>query len=263
MAILNIETATTVCSVCLSDEGRSLFERTSFDGLSHASMLGVFVDDAVKAARELGLKMEAIAISSGPGSYTGLRIGVSMAKGICFGWNVPLISISTLELIAYKAIQLVSGDGKMMMQTAQPDAGGDAKMQQAAQPDAGRDALFCAMLDARRMEVFTALYDGSLQIVRDTEAVIVMADFHASCLEKRRIYFFGNGADKCKNLIQSPNAVFLDDIHPLASDMAILSEQAYRAKRFEDVAYFEPFYLKDFVATIPKNKILPKKDEIS
>ena len=228
MAILNIETATTVCSVCLSDEGRLLFERTSFDGPSHASLLGVFVDDAVKQAHELGQKVEAIAISAGPGSYTGLRIGVSMAKGLCFGWHVPLISIPTLELLAHEAIQLV------------------------AQP-----ALFCAMLDARRMEVFTALYNDSLQKVRDAEAVIVIADLYASLLEKQRIYFFGNGAGKCKNLIQSPNAVFLDDLHPLASGMAVLSEQRYRAKRFEDVAYFEPFYLKDFVATVPKNKILP------
>jgi len=234
MAILNIETATMVCSVCLSDGGRLLFERTSFDGPSHASLLGIFVNDAVRQAQMDGRKIEAIAISSGPGSYTGLRIGFSMAKGLCFGWNVPLISIPTLELLAHKAIQLVS-----------------------------EPALYCAMLDARRMEVFTALYDSSLIKVGNTEAVIVTAGFHASLLEKQQIYFFGNGADKCKNLIQSPNAVFLDDLYPQASDMAVLSEQKYRAKRFEDVAYFEPFYLKDFVATVPKNKILTKKDEFS
>ena len=260
MAILNIETATTVCSVCLSDEGRLLLERMLSDGPSHASLLGVFTNDAVKQARKSGLKIEAIAISSGPGSYTGLRIGVSMAKGLCFGWNIPFISIPTLELLACKAIQIVS-EGKAMVRQA--ILATKAKVLPAVQPDSDGGALFCPMLDARRMEVFTALYDGSLQRVRDTEAVIVTADFHASFLDKRRIYFFGNGADKCKNLIQSPNAVFLDDLHPLASDMALLSEQAYRAKRFEDVAYFEPFYLKDFVATVPKNKILPKNDEIS
>ena len=242
MAILNIETATTVCSVCLSDEGRSLLERTSFDGPSHASLLGLFVDDAVKIARELGLKMEAIAISSGPGSYTGLRIGVSMAKGLCFGWSVPLIRVPTLELLANKAIQLVSR--------------GEGLAQQATPPDAWGEVLYCPMLDARRMEVFTALYDSSLQTIINTEAVIVTVNSYASLLEKQRIYFFGNGAGKCKNLLLSPNAVFLDDLHPLASDMANLSEQAYRAGRFEDVAYFEPFYLKDFVATVPKNKIL-------
>ena len=244
MAILNIETATTVCSVSLSHEGRLLYERTSYDGPSHASLLGIFVDDAVKQARKLGQQIDAIAISSGPGSYTGLRIGVSMAKGLCFGWNIPLISIPTLKLLAYKAIQLVSGR--------------HATSQQAIDLETSGEALYCAMLDARRMEVFTALFDGSLQKVRETEAVIVTASTYTSLLEKQRVYFFGNGADKCKDFIQSPHAAFLDDIHPSASDMVALSEQAYRAGHFEDVAYFEPFYLKDFVATIPKNKILEK-----
>lgn len=234
MAIINIETATTVCSVSVSEKGRVLFEKTSYEGPSHASLLGVFVEEAVKATQSLGMTVDAVAVSSGPGSYTGLRIGVSMAKGLCFGWNVPLLSIPTLDILAFKAIRTV----------------GDALLP---------DALFCAMLDARRMEVYAAVYDRSLRKVRDTTAEIVTEDTYASLLEKQPVYFFGNGSDKCKDLIRSSNARFIDDIHPLAGEMAALSEQAFAEKRLEDVAYFEPFYLKDFIATVAKNKVLPEK----
>lgn len=232
MAIINIETATTVCSVAVSEGEKILYEKTSFDGPSHASLLGVFVEEAVKKVTSLGIKVDAVAVSAGPGSYTGLRIGVSMAKGLCFGWHVPLLSIPTLDILTYKAIRTVPYTS---------------------------DALFCAMLDARRMEVYAALYDQSLHKVRDTAAEIVTKDTYALFLEKQPVYFFGNGAGKCKDVIQTPNALFIDDIHPLASDMAVLSEQALAEKRFEDIAYFEPFYLKDFIATVAKNKVLPEK----
>lgn len=232
MAIINIETATTVCSVAVSDGEKILFEKTSFDGPSHASLLGVFVDEAVDAIQSSGIKVDAVAVSSGPGSYTGLRIGVSMAKGLCFGRDVPLLSIPTLDILASKAIRIVS--------------------------DNASDALFCPMLDARRMEVYAALFDRSLRNVRDTKADIVTEETYASFLAKQPVYFFGNGAAKCKQVIQSSNALFLDDIHPLASDMAVLSEQALADKRFENVAYFEPFYLKEFVATVAKNKVFPE-----
>ena len=227
MAILNIETATSVCSVSLSENGQVLFEKASFDGPSHAALLGVFVDEAVKASHILGRKIEAVAVSSGPGSYTGLRIGVSMATGLCFGWNVPLIAIPTLYILAQKAVKTVSGDGYL-------------------------GALFCAMLDSRRMEVYSALYDSDLRIISDIEAQIITENSYTHYLEKQKVYFFGNGSGKCKSLIQSPNATFIDDLHPLACDMAVLSEQAFLDKRFADVAYFEPFYLKEFIATTPK-----------
>ncbi|MDR2916795.1 MAG: tRNA (adenosine(37)-N6)-threonylcarbamoyltransferase complex dimerization subunit type 1 TsaB [Tannerella sp.] len=233
MAIINIETATTVCSVSLSEKGQVVFEKTSFDGPSHASLLGPFVEEAVKESKLLNMKVDAVAVSSGPGSYTGLRIGVSMAKGLCFGWNVPLISIPTLNILASKVIKLVSGEISK--------------------------ALFCAMLDARRMEVYAAVYDHSLQKVRDTEAEVVTEDSYSSFLEKQNVYFFGSGAGKCKSVILSPNAVFIDDLYPLAGDMALLSELAYNGNRFEDVAYFEPFYLKDFIATVSKNKVFSEK----
>ena len=229
MAIINIETATPVCSVSISENGKVVIEKVSYDGPSHASLLGVFVEEAVKESKSLGFEIDAVAVSGGPGSYTGLRIGASMAKGLCFGYNIPLLSIPTLDILAYKAVRAVSSD-----------------------------ALFCAMLDARRMEVYAALYDNTLKKVRDTEAEIVTEDTYTRFLEKQTVYFFGNGADKCKSVIKSQNAVFIDDLNPLASDMAVLSEQAYADKRFEDVAYFEPFYLKDFVATVSKNKVLPQ-----
>ena len=229
MAIINIETATTVCSVAVSENGKVILEKVSFDGPSHASLLGVFVEEAISRSKSLGLNIDAVAVSSGPGSYTGLRIGVSMAKGLCFGYNVPLISIHTLDILAYKAIK---------------------------ESTVSEDTLFCAMLDARRMEVYAAIYDNTLKKIRETEADIISEKTYAVFLEKQPVCFFGNGAGKCKNVILSPNAMFVDDLHPVAGDMAYLSEQAYAEKRFEDVAYFEPFYLKDFLATVAKNKVL-------
>ena len=171
-----------------------------------------------------------VAISAGPGSYTGLRIGLSMAKGLCFGRQIPLISVPTLDILARKAILTVTG--------------GDSP-----------DALFCAMLDARRMEVYAAIYDSSLRKVRDTEAEVISDHSFSDYLEKQKVYFFGNGSDKCKDMLFSSNAIFIDNLHPLAADMSVLSEQAFVEKRFENVAYFEPNYLKDFVATVPKKRI--------
>lgn len=227
--ILNIETSTSVCSVALASDGIVLFEKASFDGPSHAALLGVYVEEALIVLKEKVLRLDAVAVSSGPGSYTGLRIGVSVAKGLCFGFGIPLISIPTLRLMASRAI-LQSG--------------------------VAAGSLFCSMLDARRMEVYAAIYTSDLEVVRETSADIVDADTYASFLEQGNVCFFGNGAAKCKEIIASPNASFIDDIHPLATDMVPLSQKAFEANAFEDVAYFEPFYLKEFQATIAKNKVL-------
>ncbi len=228
--ILNIETSTSVCSVALSANGEVLFEKSSFEGPSHAALLGVYVEEAIAVVKDKGLKLEAVAVSSGPGSYTGLRIGVSVAKGLCFGYGIPLIGVPTLEVLTVAAL----------------------KQQQHAE----KDAFYCAMLDARRMEVYAAIYDADLKEVRTTSADIVDADTYASYLEKGKVCFFGNGAAKCREVIASPNAVFMDDIHPLAVNMIPLSEKAFAEGQFKDVAYFEPFYLKEFQATIAKNKVL-------
>lgn len=227
--ILNIETSTTVCSVALSCNGEVLFEKSSFEGPSHAALLGVYTEEAIAVLKEKGSKLDAVAVSSGPGSYTGLRIGVSVAKGLCFGYDIPLISIHTLEIMAIAAIR---------------------QMNEVA------DCLYCSMLDARRMEVYDAIYDVNLNTVRETVANIVDAETYASYLEKGKVCFFGNGAAKCKTVITSPNAIFIDDIHPQATNMVTLSKKAFDAGKFEDTAYFEPFYLKEFQATIAKNKVL-------
>lgn len=227
--ILHIETSTSVCSVALSIDGQLLFNKESFEGLSHASLLGLFAEEAMQCANAKGLKPDAVAVSSGPGSYTGLRIGLSFAKGLCFGQALSLIAIPTLQLLAHTALQRHVADS---------------------------GALYCPMLDARRMEVYSALYDAQLHPVRETEAEIITAESYRELLMKSEICFFGNGAAKCKPLIDSPNALFVEDIMPLASNMVALAEQRFAEGAFEDVAYFEPFYLKEFQTTVAKNKVL-------
>ena len=216
--ILNIETSTSVCSVALSEGEEVVFEKASFEGPSHAALLGVYMEEALEAAKSKGMKLDAVAVSSGPGSYTGLRIGVSVAKGLCFGYGIPLIGIRKNKEEA--------------------------------------DCLYCAMLDARRMEVYSSIYDSHLNTIRATTADIVDADSYASFLENGKVCFFGDGAAKCETVITSPNACFMAGIYPLAVNMASLSQKAYDDGRFENVAYFEPFYLKEFQATIAKNKVL-------
>lgn len=227
--ILNIETSTSVCSVALSADGEVVMEKSSFEGPSHAALLGVYVEEALKAAKAKGLKPDAVAVSSGPGSYTGLRIGVSVAKGLCFGSDIPLISVHTLETLTIAAQKQLGED---------------------------KDMLYCPMIDARRMEVYAAIYDSELREVRGAAADVVDAATYASYLEKGKMCFFGNGSAKCRSVIDNRNAVFLPDIHPLAVNMVSLAEKAFAEGRFEDVAYFEPFYLKEFQATIAKNKVL-------
>lgn len=228
--ILHIETATPVCSVAVSDNEELIFYKEELEGPSHANILGSYVKSALDYCREKSIKLDAVAVSAGPGSYTGLRIGVSEAKGICYGLNIPLIAIETLEIMAFSVKQL--------------------------NKDTDENTLFCPMLDARRMEVYDALFDQKLCKVRNTSADIIDDSSFQSELEHHKIVFFGNGANKCKNSIQSPNAIFLDNIYPLAKNMINLAYQAFLDKKFVDVAYYEPFYLKEFVGTIPKNKVL-------
>jgi tRNA threonylcarbamoyladenosine biosynthesis protein TsaB len=226
--LLHIETSTAVCSLAVSLNGRILFEKASFEGPSHAALSGVYTEEALAGLSRRGLKPEAVAVSSGPGSYTGLRIGLSLAKGLCFGFDIPLISVPTLEILASKVIR---------------------------QTPPAVDALYCAMLDARRMEVYAAIFDAAGRPVRETMADIVDADTYAAFLASHKVYFFGSGAAKCKETIASPQAVFVDNIHPLAVDMIPLADALFHAGRFEDTAYFEPFYLKEFMATTPGNKV--------
>ncbi len=225
--IISIETSTNVCSVALSNNGKCLDDRINFEGPSHATLLSVYVQEMLNTAKEKELSIDAIAVSCGPGSYTGLRIGVSTAKGLCYGLGVPLIAINTLDLLA-----------------------STVKEQETIE----KNTLLCPMLDARRMEVYAAFYDNSLSSIRATAADIIDEDSYSDLLLTHPILFFGNGAAKCEASLNHKNAKFLKEIHPLAKNMIILAEASFKSENFEDVAYFEPFYLKEFVTTTPKNK---------
>ena len=224
--ILNIETSTDVCSVAISDNGQVIFNKEDHSGPNHAVKLGVYVDEALSFIDAHGIPLEAVAVSCGPGSYTGLRIGVSMAKGICYGRDVKLISIPTLELMA---VPVLIGEHP-----------------------AEEDALIVPMLDARRMEVYAKVMARALKEGRPIQADIVDADTYKEYLDRGTVYFFGNGAEKCMEVINHPNARLVKGIEPLAKNMAPLAEKRFVEGKFEDVAYFVPFYLKDFVAKMPK-----------
>ena len=220
--ILNIETSTNVCSVAVSENGACIFNKEDREGPNHAVLLGVFVEEALSFIDSHAIPLDAVAVSCGPGSYTGLRIGLSMAKGICYGRDVKLIAIPTLELMCVPLLlnEKVAED----------------------------NALLCPMLDARRMEVYAQITNTALQTVKETSADIVEANTYDEYLQNNVVYFFGNGADKCKEVITHPNARFIENIVPLAKHMFPLAEKRMAEERFEDVAYFVPFYLKDFVA---------------
>ncbi len=223
--ILHIETSTEVCSVAVSQDGDVIFHQENFEGQQHATLLGRYVDEGLSFADSHAIPVDAVAVSCGPGSYTGLRIGVSMAKGICYAREIPLIGVPTLQALCVP----------VLLSDKLPE-----------------DALLCPMIDARRMEVYTAVYDRALREQRAVGADIIDETSFAELLAQRPVYFFGNGAAKCKTKLTHPNAHFLDDIRPLARWMFPLAEKAVALEDYKDVAYFEPFYLKEFVATVSK-----------
>ena len=224
--ILHIETSTSVCSVAVSEDGKVIFDKADRTGNNHAEALGSFVDEAMSFADSHAIPLDAVAVSGGPGSYTGLRIGVSMAKGVCYALDIPLISVSTLKLMCVPVLLRYD--------------------------DMEENALLCPMIDARRMEVYASLYDRALKPVRDIQADVVDSDTYRKWLDERPVYFFGNGAAKCIETINHPNAHLIDGIEPLAKWMMPLAEKKMLNNIHEDVAYYVPFYLKDFVAKTPK-----------
>ena len=232
MTILNIETSTDICSIALSKDGMILHDKVVGNNSEHHSQaseqLGSMVDETMTILEDRHLKLDAVAVSSGPGSYTGLRIGVSMAKGIAYGSDARLIAIPTLELLCVAPL-------------LSPPQGG-----------VGEGLLLCPMLDARRMEVYAAIYDTSLRVVRAPQADVVDGETYKSFLDEHDIYFFGNGAEKCMPVINHPRAHYLPDIQPLAKNMMPLAEKRFYASQFEDVAYFTPEYLKAYQAKLPK-----------
>jgi len=227
--LLNIDTATDICSVALSHNGELMLYREKKGGQQHAALLSAFIQEILAEAGIVANQLNAIAVSGGPGSYTGLRIGVSTAKGLCYGADVPLISISTLKQLANGFI------------TEQKHNFND---------------MLCPMLDARRMEVYTALYKADLEEIEADKPLIVEDNVYLSYLNKTNVWFFGNGAEKCKAILKHKNARFVKNIHTSAKYMVSLSYQKFIAQEFEDTAYFEPFYLKSFLATTPKKNIL-------
>ncbi len=232
--ILNIETATRVCSVALSENGNIVALQESKSKNSHAEQITLFSEEVIYKAGISFSDLDAVSISKGPGSYTGLRIGVSTAKGFCYSLDIPLISVGTLPALAYGMIQ------KMRSEDDNPE-----------------DFLYCPMIDARRMEVYTALYNHKLEEVKKVEAEIISENsFEKWFGEGKKIIFIGDGALKCKPLLSgNQGAIFTEDeFMPSATYMATLAEEKFQKRQFEDVAYFEPFYLKDFVPGIPKVK---------
>jgi len=229
--ILCIETATPVCSVALSKDGETISLKETARKNSHSEVVTLFIDDLLRENKIQYTDLNAVAASKGPGSYTGLRIGVSTAKGLCYALDIPLIAINTLRSMAYGMAKIYLKERKT-----------------------SENILFCPMIDARRMEVYSAIYNKDNNEVRETKAEIIDKNSFSEYLEQNQMIFFGDGATKCKSIITHPNAVFYNDIHTSATNMLSLAEEKFQKQQFEDVAYFEPFYLKDFIAGVPKVK---------
>lgn len=214
--LLNIETSTTNCSVSLSKEGETLVLKEDYNSnYSHAESLHVFIDDVIKSAKIKLSEIDAIVVSKGPGSYTGLRIGVSAAKGLCYSLDKPLISVSTLESLSHQ-VYIEKG-------------------------------FIVPMLDARRMEIYSAVIDANHHQIREIQAQILDESAFIDYLENDKVYFIGNGVEKTKTIVKHKNAVYIENKLPSANEMGTLAFEKYKNNDFEDVAYFEPFYLKDFI----------------
>jgi tRNA threonylcarbamoyladenosine biosynthesis protein TsaB len=228
--ILNIETSTDVCSVALTSEGQVLDHRENYEGQTHATMLSQYVKEMLDYARSRELKLDAVAVSIGPGSYTGLRIGLSEAKGLAFGLNVPLIGVNTLQLLVVSI---------MFNHFIEDD-----------------DALYVPMIDARRMEVYTAAYNSALQTVMEPQAMILDEHSLDGLLQSHHLVLMGNGSDKARQVLDRDGVSFIAGVKPVAVDMTAMAEKAFRENDFVDVAYSTPLYLKEFQATKPKNPVL-------
>lgn len=233
--LLLIETTGDICSVALSDNGNVLAVKEDHEKKSHAAVLTILIQELLTEASLEVKDLQAICVSQGPGSYTGLRIGVSAAKGICYGTGLPLLAVNTLLAMSY-GIRAEQNNNPSFLPFAKP-------------------LLFCPMTDARRMEVYTALLNENMEYVLETTALVLKEDAFSDYLTRHSILFFGSGAEKASKLIQHPNAFFRNDFRPRATYLAEPATIEFEKNHFQDVAYFEPFYLKDFVATIPKKKL--------
>jgi tRNA threonylcarbamoyladenosine biosynthesis protein TsaB len=233
--ILHIETATDICSVSVSEKDQLLSLAESGPERSHATLLNSYIRQVCSESGKVPGELDAVSVSKGPGSYTGLRIGVSTAKGLAYALEIPLLATGTLDHMAYGAVERQEISSIIRKY--------------------GDQVLLCPMIDARRMEVYTALYTPDGTMTGDVSAVIVDRDSYRELLRGHHICFFGNGAEKCREVLDHSNAHFIEGIRPSAAHMVIPAFNRYRERKFEDVAYFEPFYLKEFVATKPRKKV--------
>ncbi len=228
--ILNIDTSTDYCSVALTAEGMVLAHQEEGGSRNHAALLSDYIKYCLDFAREKEIKLDAVAVSMGPGSYTGLRIGLSEAKGLAYALDIPLIGIDTLRILSCNVMFTRELEG---------------------------DEIFVPMIDARRMEVYTAAFDFALEEVMPQQALILTPDSYSDIIARnRRVLMFGNGSDKAREMLTAPNVEFIPDIHPLAIDMIALAERAFSRREFIDLAYSTPNYIKDFQASKPKKNVL-------
>ncbi len=233
--ILSIETGTDICSVALSNDGELMALRESTEGRDHAKKVALFVDELLKETGVQPADLDAIAVGKGPGSYTGLRIGVSFAKGMCYALNIPLIAIGSLDAL----VQVAREDYEAGILDVEDD---DWSV-----------ATLCPMVDARRMEVYTQLFDTNGVATSDVSAEIITEESFADIRANGKLVIFGNGAQKCCEVLS--DAIYIS-VTPSARGIVSLAEQAFNAGAFEDIAYFEPFYLKEFLVIPSKKKLL-------
>lgn len=217
--ILSLETSTDVCSVALHDDGKLLSQAEIHEPQSHGAQLALLLDQIMRAADLVFREIKAVALTRGPGSYTGLRIGTSTAKGLCFALDIPLLSVGSLELLAFQGRSYNASE-----------------------------ALLCPMIDARRMEVYCLVTNHNLEVVKPVAAKIIDQNSFSELLNGNKMLFFGDGAEKCREVLLHQNATFINNIFPVASALGILADQKYKAREFEDLINFKPFYLKEFVA---------------
>lgn len=223
--ILNIETSSKICSVALENAGDLIFHTESDSSMQHSRLLAPYVDEAIKTLERRNESLDAVAVSIGPGSYTGLRIGLSLAKGLCFSMNIPLICVSTLRILAVKAMF------KNVVWTG--------------------DELLVPVIDARRDEVYTAVYNFALDELLKPTPLILDSESYSE-FKDQKLIFIGNAVEKTERIVGIKNAEYIE-AEPLALDMTALSDKMFREKKFADVAYAVPEYLKDFQATTPKS----------
>jgi tRNA threonylcarbamoyladenosine biosynthesis protein TsaB len=228
--ILSIETSASACSVAVHKEERLLYTIEIAEPQAHAAKLAVLVEDVLEKSGVAKEHLQAVAVSSGPGSYTGLRIGTSLAKGLCMGLNIPLINVPTLLSMASHVS--LSANGKHL----------------------------CPMIDARRMEVYSQVFDSKAKPVSSTEAIVVDESSFRELLDSHQVLFFGDGSAKCKKVLNHPNAEFVDGIYPRASYVGVVASHEFKAQRFADLVEFAPFYLKEFVAKKAQPIFEPKEN---